>query len=130
MKMERWKNGRMKASREHIVSRTLMTGITVSGCLLIVGFVLYAAQPLWHGADIPIADFAWLHQLTNASPGEVLLNPFIFLYAGIFTLMITPILRLLITGWTFFLERDWHYVSITLIVLVVISISIAFSLSH
>ena len=120
----------MKASREHIVSRTLMAGITVSGTLMLIGFVLYAAQPSWYAAAIPVADFAWLRVLGTSPAVEVLLNPFVFLYAGIFALMITPILRLFITGWTFFLERDWHYVSITVVVLVVISISIAFSISH
>lgn len=107
-----------------------MAGITVSGALLIIGFVLYAAQPSWYIAAIPVADIAWLQKLSVLPLLTVLLNPFVFLYAGIFTLMLTPILRLLITGWTFFIERDWHYVSITLTVLTVISISIVFAVSH
>jgi uncharacterized membrane protein len=120
----------MTAIREHIVSRTLVAGITLSGALMVIGFVLFAAQPSWHNAAIPVADHAWLSVLLSQTVAAVLLNPFVFLYAGIFVLMSTPILRLFITGWTFLVDRDWHYVSITLIVLMVIGLSIVFSISH
>jgi uncharacterized membrane protein len=92
--------------------------------------VLFAAQPSWYGAAIPVADHAWLSGLFSQPLAAVLLNPFVYLYAGIFALMFTPILRLFVTGWTFYIERDWRYVSITLIVLTVIGISIVFSVSH
>ncbi|MBE0643516.1 MAG: DUF1634 domain-containing protein [Bacteroidetes bacterium] len=120
----------MSNHREHIVSRTLMAGITVSGALMLVGFALYAAQPSWYDVPIPVANFAWLGELAASTIPTILLNPFVSLYAGIFALMLTPILRLFITGWTFLVERDWHYVGITVIVLTVIGISIGFSIVH
>ena len=120
----------MKSTREHIVSRTLMAGITASGTLMVIGFVLYAAQPSWYDAAIPEVSFEWLFRLFAESGAAALLDPYLYLYAGIFVLMLTPILRLLITGWTFFVERDWRYVAITTVVLVVIGISIVFSVVH
>jgi len=107
-----------------------MAGITVSGALMLIGFALYAAQPSWYDAPIPVANLDWLQGLAASPLPAVLGNPFVFLYAGIFALMLTPILRLFITGWTFLTERDWHYVGITVIVLTVIAISIAFSITH
>lgn len=102
----------------------------MSGTLMIVGFVLYAVQPAWHDAPIPAATFAWFGELFARSGAGALLNPYLHLYAGIFALMLTPILRLLITGWTFLAERDWRYVIITGVVLVVIGISLVFSVVH
>ncbi|MBR9977718.1 MAG: DUF1634 domain-containing protein [Bacteroidetes bacterium] len=116
--------------RERIVSRTLMAGVLVSGTLLVIGFVLYASQPEWYDATLPVFDTEWLRTLHEQSIVAILLNPYVFLYAGIFVLMLTPILRLLITGWTFAVEADWHYVGITVLVLLVIGLSIVFSIIH
>jgi uncharacterized membrane protein len=107
-----------------------MGGILVSGTLMVLGFVLYAAQPSWYDAPIPAATFAWFARLFAQDGLAALSNPYLHLYAGIFALMLTPILRLLITGWTFLAERDWRYVVITAVVLVVIGISIVFSVVH
>jgi uncharacterized membrane protein len=107
-----------------------MAGIVVSGGLMIIGFVLYAAQPSWYEAPIPAVTITWFTGLFRTSVFQALLNPYLHLYAGIFALMLTPILRLLIAGWTFYRERDFRYVLITAIVLTVIGISIVFSVSH
>ena len=107
-----------------------MAGIITSGTLLVIGFVLYAAQPSWHDAPVPAATFAWFGSLFAESGFGALLNPYLSLYTGIFVLMLTPILRLVITGWTFLVERDWRYVAITVVVLAVIGVSIVFSVVH
>jgi uncharacterized membrane protein len=107
-----------------------MAGIAVSGTLMAVGFVLYAAQPSWYDAPVPAVHVAWLREIFRASITEALLNPYLSLYAGIFVLMLTPILRLLIAGWTFHREHDTRYVVITCIILAVIGISIVFSVTH
>jgi uncharacterized membrane protein len=117
-------------SREHIVSRTLQAGIALSGGLMLVGFVLYAFQPEYHNVDYPAATWAWFHGMWTLPVGEIISSPFIYLYAGIFVLMLTPIVRIIITGITFFLEGDWRYVWISVIVLGVIGISIAFAIVH
>lgn len=107
-----------------------MVGIAVSGVLMLVGFALYAAQPAWHDAPIPALTVSWLGELSAVPVAESLRNPYLFLYAGIFALMLTPILRLFVTGWTFWREGDTRYVLITTVVLVIIGISILFSVSH
>ncbi len=113
--------------RERIVSRTLMGGITVSGTFMLAGFLLYAFQPAWHDVPIPAASWDLLRGLPAASAAG---NPFLYLYAGILLLMATPIVRIMITAWTFWKEGDMRYVWISLIVLTVIGISIGFSVVH
>lgn|GEM_PF-584310 len=117
-------------TREHIVSRTLTAGIIASGTLMLIGFILYALQPQHHGDAYPVADWNWVASQLQLPAAELLASPFAYLYAGIFVLMLTPIVRIIITGWTFSRERDWRYVGISLIVLIVIGISIAFSVAH
>lgn len=115
--------------RERIVSRTLMAGIIVSGSFMLAGFLLYAFQPGYHDAPIPAASWTLLQDLLDR-PTAGVLNPFIYLYAGILLLMATPIVRILITAWTFWKEGDMRYVWISLVVLTVIGISIGFSVVH
>ncbi|MBR9975816.1 MAG: DUF1634 domain-containing protein [Bacteroidetes bacterium] len=107
-----------------------MAGIVTSGTLMLIGFVLYAAQPAWYDVPVPAATFAWFGSLFEESGVAALLNPYLSLYSGIFALMLTPILRLVITGWTFLVERDWRYVIITTVVLAVIGVSIVFAVVH
>ena len=120
----------MAMSREHIVSRTLMAGIAVSAAFMLTGFLLYAFQPTFHDADIPQATWKWLSELSQRPVMDMLRSPWLFFYTGILLLMATPIVRIMITAWTFWRERDMHYVWISLIVLAVIGISITFSITH
>jgi len=117
-------------TRERIVSRTLMAGITVSGSLMLIGFLLYAVQSAYHTAEIPAASWDWLREVLQQPVSEIVRVPYIYLYAGILLLMATPIVRIIITGWTFWKEGDTRYVWISLIVLAVIGVSIAFSIVH
>jgi uncharacterized membrane protein len=120
----------MSATREHIVSRTLMTGILLSGSMMLIGFLLYAFQPSYHDAAIPVATWAWLRKLWHLPLSTVVVTPWVFLYAGILLLMATPVVRIVITGWTFWQEREMRYVWISVIVLAVIGVSIVFSVTH
>lgn len=117
----------MSLTREHIVSKTLRLGIILSGGLMIVGFLLYAIQPLYYHAAIPALTWQWVTELL-ASGGYA--NPFLYLYTGIFVLMVTPIVRVFITGYTFLLDGNMRYTVISLAVLLIIAVSIGFSIAH
>lgn len=112
--------------REHVVSVLLRWGIVISGALLLLGFVLYAAQPSWQDLTGPAAMWDSLRSGNGKGPG----NPFLWLYAGLLVLMLTPVARVALTVWMFFRERDWRYVGISLAVLCIIggSIMLAFLL--
>jgi len=52
------------------------------------------------------------------------------IFLGIFLLFLTPILRLILSLFSFLLEKDIMYVVITLLVIAVIIISMTFGFSH
>jgi uncharacterized membrane protein len=109
--------------REHKVSVLLRAGVVASGASLLLGFVLYAAQPAWH--DMPDVTVMWRRLLSG--DGVSPLNPFIYLYFGLILLMFTPIARVAMTAWMFAREHDRRYTLISLAVLLVLSVSIALS---
>nr|WP_294784442.1 DUF1634 domain-containing protein [uncultured Flavobacterium sp.] len=52
------------------------------------------------------------------------------IFTGIILLFLTPVLRVLLSLFSFLLEKDYLYVGITLIVITIIIISISFGFSH
>ncbi|HEU0124693.1 DUF1634 domain-containing protein [Flavobacterium sp.] len=52
------------------------------------------------------------------------------IFTGIILLFLTPVLRVLLSLFSFLLEKDYLYVGITLIVILIIIISISFGFSH
>lgn len=114
----------MDHRREHKVSLLLRGGIILSGGFLVLGFLLYAAQPAWYDISDPAA--MWLRLLSGEDISP--LNPFLYLYAGLFLLMFTPIARVAMTVWMFAHERDSRYTLISLAVLLILLTSIAISL--
>jgi len=109
-----------------VLSRTLRVGVVLAVTAGVIGAVLYLSA----GAMAPVE----FHEFKGdgvlfAHPGEVLRNAFtsesISLQArgasiaelGIFALILTPILRVVLSFVGFLRERDWIYVGITSIVL-------------
>jgi uncharacterized membrane protein len=110
--------------REHSVSLLLRGGIALSGALLLVGFLLYAAQPVWY--DVPDATAMWMELLGGHDLS--LSNPFVFFYTGLLILILTPVARVAMTAWIFARERDLRYFVISLIVFFILVGSIVLSL--
>ena len=52
------------------------------------------------------------------------------IFTGIIFLFLTPVLRVILSLFSFLLEKDYLYVGITLIVILIIIISISFGFSH
>lgn len=52
------------------------------------------------------------------------------IFLGIILLFLTPVLRILLSLISFLIEKDYLYVGITLIVIVIIGLSISFGFSH
>lgn len=116
-----------------ILSRALRVGVVLAVTAGVVGAGLYLPAA---GMD-PVAfhDFQGPNVLF-AHPGEVLRNAFtsepISLHArgasiaelGVFFLILTPILRVVLSFVGFFREKDWIYVGITSVVLASLTWSI------
>jgi uncharacterized membrane protein len=109
---------------EHAIARILRWGVVASGLLMLVGFVLLVV----HGGSAPAATPADVFFNHAGRPiGERLVDPLLYLYGGILLLMCTPVVRVLATIVLFAVERDWHYVRISLVVLAIISLSLIFA---
>lgn len=52
------------------------------------------------------------------------------IFLGVLLLFLTPALRLVLSLLSFFLEKDWLYIVITLIVIGIIGLSVSFGFSH
>ncbi len=106
---------------EHIIARILRWGVLASGVLLLVGFLLLVLQ----GGSVPAASPAAVF-LNHAgrSLAVRLVDPLLYLYGGILLLMSTPVVRVIATITLFAVERDWHYVRISLVVLAIIALSL------
>ncbi len=115
---------------QHQISLILRFGINLSGTLILIGFILVFIN------GVPDADHSYnsswniferLFEMDVVSP---IANPYFYLYSGIIALMLTPIVRVLLTLIGFALEKDIKYVVISSIVLIVIGCSIGFSIIH
>ena len=111
-----------------LISRTLRWGVTAASLVAFVGGALYLAQ---HGSE-PF-DLAQYRQFSYvaAHPADYTTLPGIlrgfagftavgWIQTGVLVLILTPILRVLLSFFAFLKERDWLYAAITAAVLAVI----------
>jgi hypothetical protein len=100
----------------HWVHRSLLAGLTLSGLLMIGGFlrVLSVAEPRPEGTPAP-----FLILLDQAAHGDgiALMN------LGLLALMATPVLRVVVlaAGWGW--RREWRFLAVSLTVLALLGIS-------
>ena len=111
-----------------LLSRTLRWGVGVSCVVAFVGGLLY----LLHCGNEPfcLADYRRFSYATAADPSYTSLpailggfldfTPVGWIQAGVLLLILTPILRVVLSFFSFVEERDWLYAAITAVVLAVI----------
>jgi uncharacterized membrane protein len=107
-----------------VIGWVLRIGVIVSISVVFVGGVIYISR---HGGSIPnyskfngVPNFVQLHGLIN---GIINLKGRSIIQAGIILLIATPILRIVFSTLGFVLEKDYLYVGISLLVLLIIIIS-------
>jgi uncharacterized membrane protein len=104
---------------ERIVAAVLITGVSISATLIVVGMV--AALAVGWGGDTTVADptdFSDL--LSRLRAGQ----PLAITQLGLIVLILTPVVRVGFSVVGFALERDRLYVAITLVVLAVLLASL------
>ena len=111
-----------------LLSRTLRWGVGASCVVAFVGGLLY----LLHCGNEPfcLADYRRFSYATAADPSYTSLpailggfldfTPVGWIQAGVLLLILTPILRVVLSFFSFVEERDWLYAAITAVVLAVI----------
>lgn len=107
---------------EQLVGRLLQIGVAVSALVVIVGGILLLAQ---HGAEVPNyttfrGEPESIRTLYGIVHGLMAADARSIIQFGLLLLIATPILRVAFTWVAFLLQRDWVYVVITTVVLVLL----------
>ena len=107
---------------EQLVGRLLQIGVAVSAIVVIFGGILLLAH---HGAEVP--DYSTfrgepeaIRTLYGIVHGLMAVDARSIIQFGLLLLIATPILRVAFTWLAFLLQRDWVYVAITTVVLVLL----------
>ncbi|MCD2256827.1 DUF1634 domain-containing protein [Agrilactobacillus fermenti] len=103
---------------EIIIGQILRIGVFISATVIIIGLMLY----LITGSS------GYANNMFPTAPhiifqGILALKPFAIIMLGIFLLILTPVLRVVVSIYAFYKESDHLYVIITIIVLIILIIS-------
>lgn len=116
-----------------IIGNLLRYGVWISLSVAFIGGIVYL---LHHSTDIEY--YSVFHEndrnifevISAIYQGVIQGNGESLIFFGIILLFLTPVLRVLLSLFSFLLEKDYLYVGITLIVIVIILISVSFGFSH
>lgn len=119
---------------EEIISWILRVGVLASALLIACGVVLLfvTGQTGYAGSFSSLAGLVQYNQNRLAAfpttPGDVLaglaqFKPYAFIALGLLLLIATPVIRVAASVVIFALERDYAYILITLIVLIILIVS-------
>jgi uncharacterized membrane protein len=116
-----------------IIGNLLRYGVWTSLSVAFIGGIVYL---MGHSADIE--DYSVFHEndrnifevVSDVYQGVINGRGESLIFFGIILLFLTPVFRVLLSLFSFLLEKDYLYVAITLIVIVIILISVSFGFSH
>ena len=107
-----------------IISNIIKTGVFVSSFFIITGIILSFIQ----GANrvLTIERYTFSEMLR----GLATLNYYSYLMFGIFLLILTPVLRILGLLYVYIEEKDYKFVRICVLVLVILIVSLMLGVTH
>lgn len=116
-----------------IIGNLLRYGVWISLSVAFIGGIVYLLN---HGTQIE--DYSVFKEndrnifevIAAVYNGAITGDGASLIFTGIILLFLTPVLRVLLSLFSFLLEKDYLYVGITLIVIAIIIISISFGFSH
>lgn len=110
---------REMAQVETIIGRILQVGVIVSAIVMLIGMVLFlvTGNSGYPGTTIPLKMGAIL-------VGTLQFKPYAIMMLGIYCLILTPVLRVVVSIYAFYKEKDHLYVIITTAVLIILLIAL------
>jgi uncharacterized membrane protein len=111
---------------EAVMGRLLITGVIISGALILIGGIYYLIQ---HGFSAPHfktfrGEPSNLRSVKQIFNGVIHFDSLSIIQMGLLLLIATPVARVIFAVIGFFIENDFLYVVISLIVLAIIAYSI------
>jgi uncharacterized membrane protein len=107
---------------ELVISYVLRGGVLLSAAIILGGIVLYYVQTFSHPGRSG-ASPSFPHTLGRVWQGLAQGNPQAIIVLGLLVLLATPVVRVAVSVIAFLLERDWRYVVITSLVLLILLLS-------
>lgn len=116
-----------------IIGNLLRYGVWISLSVAFIGGIVYLMH---HGSDIE--DYSVFKEndrnifevFANVYNGVIHGSGESIIFFGVILLFLTPVFRVLLSLFSFLLEKDYLYVTITTIVIGIIILSISFGFSH
>ena len=116
-----------------IIGNLLRYGVWISLSVAFIGGIVYLMH---HGSDIE--DYSVFKEndqnifevIANVYRGVISGSGESIIFFGVILLFLTPVFRVLLSLFSFLLEKDYLYVAITSIVIGIIIMSISFGFSH
>ena len=116
-----------------IIGNLLRYGVWISLSVAFIGGIVYLMH---HGSDIE--DYSVFKEndqnifevIANVYRGVISGSGESIIFFGVILLFLTPVFRVLLSLFSFLLEKDYLYVTITAIVIGIIILSISFGFSH
>ncbi|GAA3200908.1 DUF1634 domain-containing protein [Lentilactobacillus kefiri] len=106
-----------------IIGKILRLGVMISATVMLIGLLLLIVK-----GNGGYPNNAFPTDFTDIWIGIVQLRPYAIMMLGIFLLILTPVLRVVVSIYSFHQEGDHLYVVITTIVLIILGISFVFGI--
>ncbi|CAI2628109.1 DUF1634 domain-containing protein [Apilactobacillus kunkeei] len=106
---------------ELVIGKILRVGVVISATIMIIGLLLLLIT-----GKSGYAHDAFPTTFKAIFSGIATLKPYAIMMLGIFCLILTPVLRVIVSIYSFYKEKDMLYVWITTFVLIVLIISFFF----
>ena len=110
-------NGNEIQKVEAMVARCLQIGVVLSAIIIFAGLMLF----LFSGRSGYTAG-VYPTDLRDVIQGAIMLRPYAVILTGLFILILTPVLRVAVSILAFWVQKDYLYVIITAVVLVILII--------
>lgn len=106
------------ADIELIIGKIMRIGVIIAAAVMLIGLImlLITGNSGYYANSYPTT-------LTAIWHGLFLGRPFAYMMAGTFLLILTPVLRVIVSIYAFFVEKDMLYVVITTTVLLILVVS-------
>lgn len=101
---------------ELIIGKILRIGVVTSAIVIVIGIMLYFLNGSGYIGNFPT-------RFSTILNGIVAGKSYAIIMLGIFLLILTPVLRVVVSIYAFYKEKDTMYVVITTIVLVILIIA-------
>lgn len=108
------------AQVQTIIGRILQVGVIFSAIVMLIGLVLFlvSGQSVYSGSYVP-------RRMGLILQGTWQLKPYAIMMLGVYCLILTPVLRVVVSIYAFYKEHDRLYVAITTLVLAILLVALA-----